>query len=65
MIPSDQRFHADDIAAVRAAGFRAMPLPGASSVTAALSVAGLAMVIPMDWVGQWLLFSLLALLFIH
>ena len=30
---------------------------------AALSVAGLAMVIPMDWVGQWLLFSLLALLF--
>ena len=27
---------------------------------AALSVAGLAMVIPMDWVGQWLLFSLLA-----
>lgn len=28
------------VAAVRAAGFRAMPLPGASSVTAALSVAG-------------------------
>ena len=30
---------------------------------AALSVAALAMVLPIGWVGQWLLFSLLALLF--
>jgi 16S rRNA (cytidine1402-2'-O)-methyltransferase len=43
------------VAAVQAAGLRAVPLPGASSVTAALSVAGLAA--PHSWDAQGFVFA--------
>jgi 16S rRNA (cytidine1402-2'-O)-methyltransferase len=43
------------VAAVQAVGLRAVPLPGASSVTAALSVAGLAA--PHSWDAQGFVFA--------